>query len=56
MQQMPETRVRSLGQEEPLEEGTGTNSIILASRFICTEKPGGSRSMGCKELDTTEKI
>ena len=56
MQQMPETRVRSLGQEEPLEEGTGTNSIILAWRFTWTKKPGGSRSMGYKELDMTEKI
>ena len=30
MQEMQETRVRSLGQEDPLEEGIATHSSILA--------------------------
>ena len=32
MQETQETRVRSLGQEDPLEEGTATHSSILAWR------------------------
>ena len=35
-----ETRVRSLGQEDPLEKGTATHSTILASRVAWTEEPG----------------
>ena len=30
---MPETQVRSLGWEDPLEEGTATHSSILAWRI-----------------------
>ena len=30
MQEMQETRVQSLGQEDPLEEQVATHSIILA--------------------------
>ena len=41
-----ETRVRSLGQEDPLEEGMATHSSILAWRISWTEEPGGLRSMG----------
>ena len=32
MQEMQEMRVRSLGQEDPLEEGMATHSTILAWR------------------------
>ena len=51
-----ETLVRSLGQEDPLEEGMATHSSILAWRIPWTEEPGGLRSMGLglKELDMTE--
>ena len=42
---MQETQVRSLGQEDPLEEGTATHSNILAWS-IWTEEPGGLQSMG----------
>ena len=49
---MQETQVRSLGQEDPLEEGTITHSIILAWRIPWTEEPGYS-SWVCKNLDTT---
>ena len=36
-----ETQVRSLGQEDPLEEGMATHSSILAWRIPWTEEPGG---------------
>ena len=36
-----ETWVRSLGQEDPLEEGMVTHSSILAWRIPGTEEPGG---------------
>ena len=34
-------RVRSLGQEDPLEEAMATHSSILAWRIPWTEEPGG---------------
>ena len=43
---MQETRVPSLGQEEPLQEEMATNSSILARRIPWTEEPGGLQSMG----------
>ena len=36
-----EPQVRSLGQEDPLEEGMATHSCILAWRIPWTEEPGG---------------
>ena len=39
-------RVRSLGQEGPLEEGMGTHSSILAWRIPWTEEPGELQSLG----------
>ena len=33
-------RVRSLGQEDPLEEGMATHSSILAWRITWAEDPG----------------
>ena len=36
---MQETRVRSLGVEDPLEKGMAIHSIILAWRIPWTEKP-----------------
>ena len=42
---MQETQVRSLGQEDPLEEGTGTHSSRLAWRIPWTEEPGELQSM-----------
>ena len=47
-----ETWVRSLGREDPLEEGMATHSSILAWRIPWTEEPG--RPLGGKELDTAE--
>ena len=37
--------VRYLGQEDPLEEGIGTYSSILAWRIPWTEEPGGLQSI-----------
>ena len=36
-----ETRVRSLGQEDPLEKEMATHSTILAWKIPQTEEPGG---------------
>ena len=41
---MQETRVRSLGQEDPLEKGMATHSSILAWRIPWTEAPGRLQS------------
>ena len=39
MQEMQETYVRSLGQEDPLEEEMATHSNILAGKIPWTEEP-----------------
>ena len=41
---MQETWIRSLGWEDPLEEGMATHSSILAWRIPETEEPGGPQS------------
>ena len=38
---MQETRVRPLGQEDPLEKGMAAHSSILAWEILWTEEPGG---------------
>ena len=48
-----ETRVRFLGQEDPLEKEMATHSSIFAWRIPWTEEPGGLQSMGSQESDTT---
>ena len=45
-----ETRVRSLGQEDPLEKGMATHSSILAWRIPWTEEPGGLPFMGSQRV------
>ena len=52
---MQETWVRSLGREDPLEEGMATHSSIFAWRIPWTEEPGGPQSMG-SQTDTTEQL
>ena len=42
---MQETWVRSLGWEDPLEEGMAAHSSILAWRFPWTEGPGELQSI-----------
>ena len=46
---MQETRVQSLGWEDPLEEETATHSSILARRIPWTEVPGGLQSVGLQK-------
>ena len=46
MQEMKETRVRSLGPEDVLEEEIATHSNILAWEISWTEETGGLQSMG----------
>ena len=53
---MRETRVRSLGWEDPLEKEMATHSSILAWEIPGTEKTGGLQSRGCKESGTTEPL
>ena len=50
---MQETRVQSLGQEDPLEEEMATHSSIPAWEIPRTEGPGGLQSTGLQELGTT---
>ena len=45
-----ETRVRSLGWEDPLEKEMATHSGILAWRIPWTEEPGGLQSMGSQRV------
>ena len=47
-------RIQFLSGEDPLEEGTTTNSSILAWRIPGAEKPGGYSPQGCKESGLTE--
>ena len=47
---MQETRVRALGQQDPLEKRMATHSSILARRIPWTEEPGGLQSMGSQRV------
>ena len=43
-------RVRSLGQEDPLEEEMATHSSVLAWEIPWTEQPCGLQSMGLQRV------
>ena len=47
---MQETRVLTLGQEDPLEKGMAAHSSILAWRIPQTGEPGGLQSMGLQRV------
>ena len=47
---MQETRIQSLGWEDPPEEGMVTHFSILAWRIPWTEEPGGLQSMGLERV------
>ena len=47
-----EMRVRSLGWEDPLEEGMATHSSILAWRIPWTEEPAGATVLGVTKSGT----
>ena len=53
---MRETRVQSLGQEDPLEKEMKTHSSTLAWKIQWMEEPGGLSPWGRKLLDTTERL
>jgi len=48
--EMQETRVQSLGREDPLEKEVATHSSVLAWRIPWTEEPGGQQSMGSQRV------
>ena len=56
MPPMWETLVRSLGWEDPLEEGMGTCSSILALRIPWTEEPGGLQSTGLQRVGHDKQL
>ena len=45
MQELQELQVRSLGQEDPLEDGMATHSSILAWKIPGTQEPGELQSI-----------
>ena len=50
MQEIQETRVQSLGQEDPLEKEMAAQSNILAWEIPWTEEPGGLQSIGWQRV------
>ena len=46
-----ETRVQSLGQEDPLEKEMATHSSILAWKIPWTEEPGRLQSMESRRVE-----
>ena len=48
--------VRSLGQEDPLEEGIATHSSILAWEISWTEEPGGLRFIGMQSWTRLKRL
>ena len=49
---MRETRIQSLGWEDPLEKGMAAHSNILAWRLPWTEGTGRLQSMGSQKSQT----
>ena len=45
MQDTQETRVQSLGPNDPVEKETATHFSLLAGEILWTEEPGGLQSM-----------
>ena len=50
MQEIQETQVQSLGQEDPLEEEIPTHTSSLAKKIPWIEEPGGLQSMGVNKI------
>ena len=53
---MWETRVQSLGGEDPLEKEMATHSSTLAWKIPWTEEPGRLQSMGSQRVGHTERL
>lgn len=51
---MQETRVRSLGMDDPLDKEMATHSHILVGKIPWMEEAGGLQ--GCKESEATEQL
>ena len=49
-----ETRVRSLGREDPVEKEMAIHSSIIAWKIPWTEEPGRLQPMGPQRVETTE--
>ena len=56
MQEVQETWVHSLGQEDPLEKEMATCSSILARIIPWTGSLAGYSPWGCRESDTAEHV
>ena len=50
MQETQERRIRSLGQEDPLEKGMATHSSTLACDIPWTEEPDVLQSIGSQRV------
>ena len=50
MQETQDMQVRSLGEEDPLEEEIATHSSILACKILWTEDPGRLQSIGSQTV------
>ena len=53
---MQESRLQSLGREDPLEKEMATHSNTLAWKIPRTEEPGRLQSMGLQRMDTSERL
>ena len=49
-------QVRSLGQEDPQEEGVATHSIVLAWKIPWTEEPGELWSIGLQSQTQLKQL
>ena len=47
---MRETRLQSLGREDPLEKEMATHSSVHAWKIPWTKEPGGLQSMGSQRV------
>ena len=54
--EMKETRVWSLGQEDPLEKARLCTLVFLPREFYGQRSLAGYSPWGCKESDTTERL
>ena len=54
--EVQETQIRSLGQEDPLEEEMATTPLFLPREFHGQRSLAGYNPWGCEELDMTEKL
>ena len=53
---MRETRLQSLGWEDPLEKEMATHSSTHAWKIPWMEKPGGLQSTGLQRVGSTERL